>query len=160
GLAGSGLDGRCWGRVLDQLLHGQRGLSSLGPPGVQLRHVDLDERRDPCRIVETDLVDEPAVARRLRVGHDDAIDGPLLAAVTGETDLHHLDCFPRSASPGGRPCIIGPEPSFFRTFLVWVNCLSSRFTSDTEVPLPDAMRLRRLAFRMWMLRRSSLVIES
>src|SRR5262249_3262552 len=63
GLAGSGLEARCWGGLLDQLQHGQRGLSALGPPGVQLRHVDVDERRDARRVVEPDLVDEPAVAR-------------------------------------------------------------------------------------------------
>ena len=40
-----------------------------------------------------------------------------------------------------------------------MNCFSSRFTSSTDVPLPFAMRLRRLPLMIWSLRRSSGVIE-
>src|SRR5262245_480565 len=161
GLGGARLGGllasRLRGRLLDQLSYGRRRLRSLRPPRCQLLGVDLDQRRGAGGVVEPDLVDEPAVARRFRAGDDDTIDWVFLAAVTGETDLHHADVFPRSRpKPAGiPPCIIWPEPSFLSTFLVWVNCFSSLLTSDTEVPLPAAMRLRRLALRIWMLRRSS-----
>ncbi len=42
------------------------------------------------------------------------------------------------------PCA---APSFFSIFLVSLNCLMTRFTSATEVPLPAAIRLRIVALR-------------
>jgi len=51
--------------------------------------IDLDAVRiilGEQRVVRTDLLDEGAVARRPRIGDDDAIIGALLGAAPGETD--------------------------------------------------------------------------
>src|SRR6187402_881626 len=52
-----------------------------------------------------------------------------------------------------------PWPIICSTFFISVNCLRRRFTSSTEVPLPPAIRLRRLPLMILSLRRSSAVIE-
>ena len=46
------------------------------------------------------------------------------------------------------------------SFLACANCFSSRLTSSTELPLPFAMRLRRLPLMTDGSRRSCGVIES
>src|SRR5436189_4207689 len=148
----------------DELRHGLGGPRSLLEPGGQLLGPELDQGGGAAGIVHADLLDEAPVARRLRVGDHDTVEGAFLAAVAGEADLDcHAVLLPegqrgRPGSPGILG-IIGPEPSCFNTFFVCVNCLISRFTSATDVPLPLAMRFRRLAFRSWTFLRSARVIE-
>src|SRR5207244_4327326 len=148
----------------DELRHGLGGPRSLLEPGGQLLGPELDQGGGAAGIVHADLLDEATVARRLHVGDHDTVEGAFLAAVAGEADLDcHAVLLPegqrgRPGSPGILG-IIGPEPSCFNTFFVCVNCLISRFTSATDVPLPLAMRFRRLAFRSWTFLRSARVIE-
>ena len=49
------------------------------------------------------------------------------------------------------PCRRPAPPSDFSIFRICTNCLSRRFTSSTDVPLPFAMRLRRLPLITWWL---------
>src|SRR5262249_12187677 len=63
---------------LQQLLHRLGGLPALAEPVLHLLLVELDQRRIVLRVVPPHDLDELAVARRARVGHDDAIDRVLL----------------------------------------------------------------------------------
>src|SRR5438876_6239078 len=146
-------------RSADQLGDRLRRPRTLLQPGGERVGLEPYECGIAGGVVQTELRDVTAVARRFRVRDDDAVHRLLLAAVPGQTDPHCHGLLLLSGKPG-KPCIMGPEPSFFSTFFVCVNCLISRFTSATDVPLPLAMRLRRLAFRMCALRRSWRVIES
>ena len=67
--------------------------------------------------------------------------------------------FPQNlkGKPPRRPSFL-PE-SCFMSCLLWLNWFMSRLTSCTEVPLPLAMRLRRLALSRSGLERSSFVME-
>src|SRR5262249_17801060 len=88
-------------RSVDQLPHRQRRLRALGTPRRQPLRIHLEELGRAGWVIQADLFDELAVARRLRVCDDDTKERPLLAAVTGETDLHHGNAFPRSAREAG-----------------------------------------------------------
>ena len=60
------------------------------------------------RVVGADLLDELAVARRVRVGDDDVVVGALLGAAAGQTDLQHFGLFLIEVSSfSGSPA--GPE---------------------------------------------------
>src|SRR4030095_6557603 len=83
----------------------QRRLRALATPCGELLGIDLDEGRRARGVVQPDLFDEAAVAWRFGLGDDDAIEGALFAAVTGETDLHHVDVFLRSAPEAGRQAL-------------------------------------------------------
>ena len=50
-------------------------------------------------------------------------------------------------------------PIICSTRFISPNCFTRRFTSSTEVPLPRAMRLRRLPFSSDSSRRSAAVID-
>src|SRR5262245_34475176 len=86
GLAGGDLPEQRSGRLVDQLLHGQGGLRAPRAPRVQPLRIEPDHRRCARGIVEPDLLDEAPVPGRRRGGDDNAIDGPLLAAMTGESN--------------------------------------------------------------------------
>src|SRR5204862_6601742 len=68
------------------------GLRALAEPVLHLRLVELDRRGLGLRVVTTDDLEEPAVARRARVGGDDAVDRVLLGAHPREPEL---DCHRR-----------------------------------------------------------------
>src|SRR5262249_12061952 len=114
----SRLTGGSASRLVDQLQDGQGRLGALGAPGGQLLGVELEQLGRAGGIVEPDLLDEPPVARRLRVRDDDAIEWTLLAAVTGEADLHHrrlplLSGRGREAGPASSdPSRASSEPSW------------------------------------------------
>src|SRR5205085_11533143 len=61
-----------------QLRDRRRGLRALAEPVAHLRLVELDRRGIRLRVVPPDDLDELAVARGARVGHDDAVDRVLL----------------------------------------------------------------------------------
>src|SRR5437764_1706368 len=85
-----------------QLADGRRRLGAVGDPAVGLLQVDLDDRWVGLRVVAADGLDVAPIARRPRVGHHHPVDGVLLAANAGETDLDHNA--PRCA------CFAGPRP--------------------------------------------------
>src|SRR5437773_9208250 len=58
--------------------------------------------------------------------------------------------------PPASPAI---PPRDCNIFCICTNCLSRRFTSSTVVPLPFAIRLRRLPLLMCCLHRSSGAVE-
>src|SRR5438552_5944850 len=63
---------------LEQLLNRLRGQRALAEPVLHLLLVELDQGRIALWVVAPHDLDELAVARRARIGHDDAIDGILL----------------------------------------------------------------------------------
>src|SRR3990172_11095256 len=122
------------------------------------------------RIVGADLLDEPSAARRPLIGDDDSVERVLLGPAASEPDgdAHGAPFRSGPAQPGMRwvngfrPPPGRPPPnlvSFFIIFLAWLYCLRKRFTSDTLVPLPRAMRRRRLPLMRASLRRSCFVME-
>src|SRR5450830_189231 len=54
------------------------------------------------RVVAADLLDELAVARRVRVGDDDVVVGALLGAAAGQTNLQHFRSLSRKSLFLGR----------------------------------------------------------
>src|SRR5262245_59765866 len=153
-------------RLAYELGDGLRRPGTLRPPLLELFGLELDLGLG--RVVRADLIDVATVTGRLGARHDDPVEGMFLGPVSGESDLDHRCPLVRArGAPGqrNRPGIPRPraswgaEPSFFIIFFVCSNCLISRLTSATDVPLPMAIRLRRLALRMRWLRRSCLVME-
>ena len=69
--------------------HGIRRLRSLGEPLARLRFVDDDGSRFGARIVVTENLDEAAVARRARVGHDESIRRLFLRAHAAQSNSYH-----------------------------------------------------------------------
>src|SRR5262249_24777101 len=65
---------------LQELRDRLRRLRALLQPAADLLLVELDEGRLGLRVVAADDLDELAVARRARVGGDDAVDRVLLRA--------------------------------------------------------------------------------
>src|SRR3954469_20661600 len=63
---------------LEQLRDRGRRLRALAEPLLDLRLVELDQRGLGLGVVASDDLDELAVARRARVGRDDAVDRVLL----------------------------------------------------------------------------------
>ena len=79
------------------LVDAVRGNGALGDPGLGLFQVQLDAVgmvRGQQRVVETDLLDEAAVARAARVGDDDIVVRTLLGAAAGETNTQSHFSFP------------------------------------------------------------------
>src|SRR4029450_12911115 len=129
-------------------------------PVVDALTVDVALRGLRPRIVMPDDLHKTAVARDARVGHDDAEERPLLRAHLSHANHHHSSS--SNLKPETFPYRIFPiiEPNFARAFQsgfpldipptifsilrICTNCFNSRFTSSTVVPLPRAMRLRRL----------------
>src|SRR5437763_4536685 len=78
-------------RDLEQALDRFRGLRPLRQPVAHLLLVEVDRRRIGLRVVAPDDLDELAVARRARVGGDDAENRILLRSNPREPQLHsHL----------------------------------------------------------------------
>src|SRR4051812_104930 len=77
---------------LDQLRHCLGGLRTLAEPVLDLRLVELDRRRVGLRVVTAHDLEEAAVARRPRIGGDDAVDRVLLRAHAGESELDSHSC--------------------------------------------------------------------
>src|SRR6185295_7084192 len=74
-------------RLADELCDGLAGLGALRAPLLELLGLEFDLRLR--RVVGAHLVDVAPVARRLRVGDDDAVERVLLGSVAGESDLDH-----------------------------------------------------------------------
>src|SRR2546425_1899847 len=136
--------------VLDRV----RWLRALLQPGGRLVLLDVDRRRLGERVVVPDDLDEPAVARRARIGYDHAVRGSPRRPCSPQPDMDR--------HPGSPPFLSLPSrPLRSRIiFFTWAYCFKSRFTSCTAVPLPRAIRVRRLPLMIGGLRRSSRVIES
>src|ERR687885_797843 len=75
-------------RGLQQALHGLGGLRALREPVPHLLLVEVDRRRVGLRVVAPHDLDELAVARRARVGGDDAVDRVLLRPDPRQPQLH------------------------------------------------------------------------
>src|SRR5438093_5039822 len=73
---------------LEQALDRVGRLRALREPVLDLVLVELDRRRVGLRVVAADDLDELAVARRARVGGDDAVDRILLRADPRQPELH------------------------------------------------------------------------
>src|SRR5207247_2241761 len=65
-----------------------RRLRALAEPVLDLLFVELDRGRIRLRVVAPHDLDELAVARRARVGDDDAVDRILLRPDARQTHLH------------------------------------------------------------------------
>src|SRR5436190_8091034 len=93
-----------------------------------------------------------------------AVDGLLRSPLTG-CRLEHRYRRLRSICVAWRRAFLPPPPSpamppsCFNIFCICTNCFNKRFTSSTDVPLPFAIRFRRLPLMMCCFRRSSTVIE-
>src|SRR5262249_56963027 len=115
---GGPLVGGCGGRLCGPVAGGSGRVGRLGRAGGQVLGLGPEPLGRVGGIVEPDLLDEPTVARRLRVRDDDAIEWTLLAAVTGEADLHHrrlplLSGRGREAGPASSdPSRASSEPSW------------------------------------------------
>src|SRR4029078_9415302 len=173
-------------RHFQQLLDPFRRLGALHQPLHCLGVVDVERRRFGTRVVGTDDLDEPAVAGGTAVGGDDAIVRLLGLADSGEAQLY---CHTSSGlldenrttrgyqlnlgKPPGIAAMLGMArpflpffplpipiaPIFFIIFCISLNCFTKRLTSPTVVPLPLAMRVRRLPLMTSGLRRSAGVME-
>ena len=106
---------------LEQLLHGLGGLRALAEPVLDLLLVELDQRRIVLRVVAPDDLDELAVARRARVGHDDAVDRVLLRPdarqphsyrqlITSVSSIASCACWTSSPCAGGACGARRPRP--------------------------------------------------
>src|ERR1043166_5096958 len=168
--------------TLDQSANRIRRLRALPEPIVHALFVNPHDRGLRSRIVVAQDLDERAVARGARIGHDDAKKRTLLRSGPAQTDGYHLNLqtrencqtqlripdsyrLLRSICIACRRAFLPPPdkpampPSCFSIFCICTNCFSSRLTSSTDVPLPFAIRLRRLPLMMCCFRRSSGVIE-
>src|SRR6266542_1380982 len=112
-LLGAQLLGRllALGHLLDagdrqQVDHRLGGLGPLGEPVARLVGVDLDPGGLHVRVVDTDVLDEPPVARAARVGHHDAVVGRLLHSHAHQADLDCHDLV-RSSVGVARPSRCG-----------------------------------------------------
>src|SRR6516165_12790194 len=73
---------------LEELRHRLGRLGAFGEPAAHLLLVEVDERRIRLRVVAADDLDELAVARRARIGGDDAVDRVLLRADPRQPELY------------------------------------------------------------------------
>src|SRR3954452_21390691 len=73
---------------LEELRHRLGRQRPLGQPAAHLLLVEVDERRIRLRVVAADDLDELAVARRARIGGDDAVDRVLLRADPRQPEIH------------------------------------------------------------------------
>src|SRR4051794_11570 len=84
---------------LEELRHRLGRQGTLGEPAAHLLLVEVDQRRVRLRVVAADDLDELAVARRARIGGDDAVDRVLLRADPRQPELHcHPVTFSLSSS--------------------------------------------------------------
>src|SRR5262245_14657054 len=84
---------------LDQLGHGVRRARAHRQPVGEARLVEADLHRRGVGVVDADVLDEATVARRARVGRDDAVEGALLASLAGEPEVHgHWFSLPPNAA--------------------------------------------------------------
>src|SRR5262249_59455109 len=78
--------------VFERLGRGGGGRGALAEPLLDLRLVELDRRRLGLRVVAAHDFEEAPVARRTRIGGDDAVDRVLLRAHAGESELDSHSC--------------------------------------------------------------------
>ncbi len=78
----------------EQAAHGIGRLRALCQPLFGFVFVDFDGARFGARIVVSENFDEPAVARRARVGDDETIRRLFLGAHAAQSDSYHalLSC--------------------------------------------------------------------
>src|SRR5205823_6719438 len=88
---------------IEQNRHRLRRQRALLEPAAHLLLVEVDERRVRLRVVATDYLDELAVARRARIGGDDAVDRVLLRPDPRQPELHCHWC------PFSRYCCVSGE---------------------------------------------------
>ena len=115
--------------------------------------LELEPQRLLSRVVGPQLLESSAVAREAPIRDHDAIKRTFLRAVSRESNRYSHDKFLLLSPSGGnqpaKPCGMPRPVNFamrFIIFFVCSNCLRKRFTSATVVPLPAAMRRRRLPF--------------
>src|SRR5439155_21221002 len=85
----------CHAGGVEEARHPVRGLRTLGEPGLDLIHIELQPRLIVLRQQRVEMsepFDEAAVARKTRVGDDDMIDRTLLGACArkADNDLHSV----------------------------------------------------------------------
>src|SRR5262245_42905264 len=146
-------------RALEELAHGIGGVRSLADPGVGPFHVDLHLARLGLRVVMAEGFHEVTARAQLGIRDHDAVERLAARSRAPESNLQHL-----LFSSGRRVCASwvqrlkflasdfregrGPPPeNIFIILRACLNCLSSSFTSCTEVPDPRAIRRRRLPSR-------------
>ncbi len=81
---------------VEQTRNAVRRLCALGDPGLCLlgiEHEAIGGVLGLHRIERAELLDEAAITRHARIRDDDAIEGALLGATTGETNFQR-HCFP------------------------------------------------------------------
>src|SRR5207302_2925049 len=92
---------------LEELRHRLRRQRALLEPAAHLLFVEVDERRLRLRVVAADDLDELAVARRARIGGDDAVDRVLLRADPRQSQFHcHLATFSLSSCVWTSTCVL------------------------------------------------------
>src|SRR3970282_1703864 len=158
--------------VRQEMFHGVRRLGALLDPLRRLLRGDLDGGRLGQRVVVPDDLDESPVARCARVGPPHAVGRLPCRPSPSQSDVYrHL--FTSFVWLSGQACYLGKNgmaplslpmrPSIcLRPFIICLSCaycFSSRLTSATWVPLPLAIRARRLPLMIAGLTRSSGVIE-
>src|SRR5487761_1395788 len=114
------------------------GLRALLEPAHDFVAVDLDHHRVSHRVVVPKVLDEPAVARRARVRHYEAVEGVFLGPHPPQSDLYQ----PGPPCPNSRATPAFPLrlPSCLASFCIVSRALRTRLTSAGCTPLPRAIR--------------------
>src|ERR1700693_1123864 len=133
------------------------GLSALLQPAHDFVAVDLDHHGVGHRIVVPEVLDEPAVARRSRVRHNEAVEGVFLCPHPPQPDLYQ----PGPPCPNSRATPAFPLrlPNCLASFCIVSRALMSRLTSAGCTPLPRAIRRLRAPSMSSGCARSRAVIE-
>src|SRR4030095_15806919 len=138
--------------ALEEVLHRVRRLRPLLDPRGGLVRLDLEQRRIGHRIVVGDDLDEPPVASGAGVRHHHAICRLLGRARPSQSNVYRHVITSVAGGyrlrNGSAPLSLPIRPSIcLRPFIIFLSCalcLRSRLTSATWVPLPRAIRSRRL----------------
>src|SRR5487761_455210 len=114
------------------------GLSALLEPAHDFVAVDLDHHGVRHRIIVPEELDEPAVARRSRVRHNEAVEGMLFRPHPPQPDLYQ----PGPPCPNSRATPAFPlrPPNCFASFCMVSRAFRRRLTSAGCTPLPRAIR--------------------
>src|SRR6202051_4569492 len=142
---------------LQQAPRGFGGLSALLEPAHDFVAVDLDHHGVGHRIVVPEVLDEPAVARRSRVRHNEAVERVLLRPHPPQPDLYQ----PGPPCPNSRATPAFPlrPPNCFASFCIVSRAFRSRLASAGCTPLPRAIRRLRAPSISSGCARSRAVIE-
>src|SRR6202140_5751935 len=145
---------------LQQAPRGFGGLSALLEPAHDFVAVDLDHHGVGHRIVVPEVLDKPAVARRARARHHEAVERVLFGPHPPQPDLYQpAPPFPNSC---GRPTALPlrlTAPNCLASFCIASRAFNTRLTSAGSTPLPRAIRLLRAPSMTSGCARSRLVID-